>query len=95
LATALAFGPRVARVGAEVAALTLSSLAFAAAHFAPFTRWFDLAPREFQLDAFTWLCLGGLALGLIFRWRGPGVAAWAHALFNVALWIGIDPDVIW
>jgi hypothetical protein len=41
------------------------------------------------------LCLGGLALGLIFRWRGPGVAAWAHALFNVALWIGIDPDVIW
>ena len=95
LATAFAIGPRVARVGAELSALTLSSLAFAAAHFAPFTRWFDLPPREFQLEAFTWLCLGGLALGLIFRWRGPGVAAWAHALFNVALWIGIDPDVIW
>jgi hypothetical protein len=94
-AAALGAGERVARAAAEVGGLTLSTLAFAAAHFAPVTEWLGLSSRAFRLDSFAWLCLGGLALGLIFRWRGPGVAAWAHALFNVALWIGVDPDVIW
>lgn len=92
---ALAASEAFSRALAEVAGLVLSSLAFAAAHFAPFSEWLSLPAREFRLDSFSWLCLGGLALGVIFRWRGPGVAAWAHALFNVALWIGIDPDVIW
>lgn len=94
-AGALGLGESVARGVADLSGLTVSSLAFAAAHFAPVTLWLDLPEREFALDSFSWLCLGGLALGVIFRWRGPGVAAWAHALFNVALWIGIDPDVIW
>lgn len=85
----------VGRALAELCGLVLSSLAFAAAHFSPLTDWLSLPARDFRLDSFSWLCLGGVALGLIFRWRGPGVAAWAHALFNVALWIGIDPDVIW
>lgn len=93
--SAFGAGERLARGLADLSGLVLSSLAFAAAHFAPVTTWLDLPAREFALDSFSWLCLGGLALGLIFRWRGPGVAAWAHALFNVALWIGIDPDVIW
>ncbi len=88
-------GERVARGIADLSGWVLSSLAFAAAHFAPVTTWLDLPEREASLASFSWLCLGGLALGLIFRWRGPGVAAWAHALFNVGLWIGIDPDVIW
>jgi len=92
---ALGLGVGAARGAAEVAGLVLSSLAFAAIHFDPFTGWIGTASRAFELDSFAWLCFGGLALGAIFRWRGPGVAAWAHALFNVAIWIGIDPDVIW
>jgi hypothetical protein len=94
-AAALGAGEGLARFAAEVGGLALSTLAFAAAHFEPVTGWLGLSERPFRLDSFAWLCLGGLALGLIFRWRGPGVAAWAHALFNVALWIGVDPDVIW
>ena len=38
--------------------------------------------------------LAGILLGLLFRWRGPGVAAWSHGLFNLALLLGIDPDVV-
>lgn len=92
---AVGFGLGLARGMAEIAGLVLSSLAFASLHFDPFTHWVGATSRAFEPDAFAWLCFGGLALGVVYRWRGPGVAAWAHALFNVAIWIGIDPDVIW
>lgn len=88
-------GERVARASAEVLGLSLSSLLFAAAHFQPVLRHFGPGGRPFDPALFTWLALGGVAMGLLFRLRGPGVAAWTHGLFNVALWIGLDPDVIW
>lgn len=86
---------RVARVVAELCGLLLSSLAFGAAHFAPVLRFLGPGGRPFDAALFTWLACGGALLGLLFRLRGPGVAAWTHGLFNVALWVGVDPDVIW
>lgn len=86
---------RLARFVADAAGLVLSSLAFAAAHFAPVLRFLGPGGRPFDAALFTWLACGGALLGLLFRLRGPGVAAWTHGLFNVALWVGVDPDVIW
>lgn len=94
-AAAFDAGERVARALADVVGLSLSSLTFAAAHFAPVLKLLGPGGRPFDAALFVWLTLGGLLLGLLFRLRGPGVAAWTHGLFNVALWIGIDPDVIW
>ena len=34
-----------------------------------------------------------ILLGLLFRWRGVGVTAWTHGLFNLALLLGAGPDV--
>jgi hypothetical protein len=93
--TALGRSEPFSRGAADVVGLALSSLVFASAHFDPFHRWLGLASRPFDASVFAWLCLGGALLGVLFRWRGPGVAAWAHGLFNVLLWIGVDPDVLW
>jgi hypothetical protein len=95
LATALGAREAPARGAAELLGLGGSALLFALAHFDPVPSWIGLAPRPASPALFAWLCLGGVLLGLIFRWRGPGVAAWAHGLFNVALWVGVDPDVVW
>lgn len=84
-----------ARALADALGLCVSSTAFAAAHFGPVLERFGFEGPPFEATRFAWLALGGALLGLLFRWRGPGVAAWTHGLFNVALWVGIDPDVIW
>lgn len=78
----------------ELVGLASSSCLFAAAHFERFTRWIGPGGRPWDASAFTWYALAGVLLGLLFRWRGPGVAAWTHGAFNVALWIGADPDVV-
>lgn len=92
--TALGFGEGLGRAVAELAGLVVSSTLFALAHFTVVTRWFGVGGREFDPTLFAWYALAGVVLGLIFRLRGPGVAAWAHGLFNVALVLGVDPDVI-
>ena len=94
--TALALGSSDALAGWSGDALGLagSSLVFAAAHLERFTRWLGPGGASPDPALFAWLALAGAVLGLVFRLRGPGVAAWAHGLFNLALWIGIDPDVI-
>jgi hypothetical protein len=79
---------------ADVVGLAVSSAIFAAAHLRRFTGWLGPGGAEFDPALFTWLALAGILLGLIFRLRGPGVAAWAHGLFNVALLAGVDPDVL-
>ncbi len=83
-----------ARVTAEVLALGLSALAFAASHLERVV-WVLAGPGGEPFDAaiFSWRLLAGILLGVLFRWRGMGVAAWAHALFNLALTIGAGPDV--
>lgn len=85
----------LAVVLAELGALGLSALAFACAHLAPVV--FVLTGLEggepFDPAIFSWRCLAGLCLGILFRWRGMGVAAWTHAFFNLALSIGAGVDV--
>lgn len=91
---ALGAGPRASALAAEGVGLAGSSLVFALAHLRAFTSWLGPGGAEFDPALFTWLVAGGILLGLIFRLRGPGVAAWTHGLFNVALLVGVDPDVL-
>jgi len=43
----------------------------------------------FQLPSFTFRFLFGLALNVLFLWRGFGVAAWTHALYDVMVVTGL------
>jgi membrane protease YdiL (CAAX protease family) len=84
---------RGARVGAEVLAVLLAAVVFAAAHLAVFTQVFGPGGEPFHAGVFPWRVLAGILLAVLFRWRGPGVAAWTHASFNFATSIGAGPEV--
>ena len=43
----------------------------------------------FTLGVFTFRFLFGLALNVLFLWRGFGVTAWTHALYNVMVVTGV------
>jgi hypothetical protein len=75
------------------AAILGASVLFAASHLAVFTQVLGPGGESFDPGIFTWRLLAGILFGALFRWRGPGVAAWAHALFDLALSIGAGPDV--
>jgi len=86
--------PRAAGAVAEVAGLSISALVFALSHLRLVVEPLAGSGGEpFDASVFTWRLLAGILLGVLFRWRGMGVAAWAHALFNLALYIGAGPDV--
>lgn len=93
LLSALGASDRAARVTSELVAIALAGIVFAAAHLEVLTRDLGAGGEEFDPRVFTWRALAGMLLSALFRWRGPGVAAWAHALFNLALLIGAGPDV--
>jgi hypothetical protein len=93
-ARALGVGAAVAAWCGEALGLAASALAFAALHFRAFAGWLFAGGRALDPASFTWLALAGMLLGILFRWRGPGVAGWCHGLFNLALLVGIDPDVL-
>jgi len=78
---------------AEALGLFGSAGLFAAFHLALFVAWLGPGGEDFDLAVFTYRGLAGILLGVIFRWRGPGVAAWTHGLFNFALLLGAGPDV--
>lgn len=80
-------------VAAELAALLGSSVLFAALHLEVLTRLVGVGGEPFHSVVFLWRLLAGLVLAALFRWRGFGVAAWAHALFNVSLLLGAGPGV--
>lgn len=84
---------------AELPALALSAAAFALFHLQPVQCLVAPAARaesDVRVDPalLAWLFAAGLALALLFRLRGVGVAAWTHGLFNLALWVGVDPQVL-
>jgi hypothetical protein len=83
---------RPARALAEVLAIGVAGFVFAAAHLAAFTAPLGSGGEPFDPHVFTWRAVAGMLLSALFRWRGPGVAAWAHALFNLALLVGAGPD---
>jgi hypothetical protein len=70
-----------------------AAVLFAASHLAAFTAVLGPGGEPFDAAVFTWRLLAGILFGALFRWRGPGVAAWAHALFDLALSIGAGPEV--
>ncbi len=87
--------PRAAAaVLGEVAALLGSSLVFAAIHLEAVAHPLGLGGEPFDAGAFLWRTMAGIALAGLFRWRGLGVAAWAHGLFNFALALGSGPGVL-
>lgn len=83
-----------ARWMSDATALVLSSLAFAAFHLDSFTRFLGVGGESFDGAVFAWRACAGACLALIFRWRGPGVCAWGHGLFNLALVLGAGPGVL-
>jgi membrane protease YdiL (CAAX protease family) len=83
----------VARTLAGAGSIVIASLLFAAAHLSTVTYLLGPGGERFDPAVFSWRFLAGVALGLLYRWRGPGVAAWTHALFDLALFIGAGPDV--
>jgi membrane protease YdiL (CAAX protease family) len=85
--------PLLARWLGEAFALVLAGVLFAAAHLTAFSAALGPGGEAFDATIFTWRALAGMLLGALFRWRGPGVSAWTHALFNLALFIGAGPDV--
>jgi hypothetical protein len=83
----------VSKALAEAGSIVVASLVFAAAHLAAMTHALGPGGESFDPAVFSWRFLAGVMLGVIFRWRGPGVAAWTHAFFNLALFVGAGPDV--
>lgn len=88
----LSAAERIARGGAEVLAVLAAAVLFAAAHLAVFVAPLGPGGEVFDPAIFTWRMLSGIMLSCIFRWRGPGVAAWTHGFFNLALFLGAGPD---
>lgn len=78
---------------AEILSILGAGLLFAASHLAVFTQILGPGGEPFDPAVFTGRLLAGILFGALFRWRGPGVAAWAHALFDLGLSIGAGPDV--
>lgn len=78
---------------AEAGSIAIAAVVFAAAHLRVFVHALGAGGDEFDPAIFAWRVLAGILLGILFRWRGPGVAGWTHGLFNLALFIGASPDV--
>lgn len=85
---------KVGRVTSEVVAALCSSLFFAAFHLSAFVPAIWGGGEDFEAGVFAWRALAGLFLCVLFRVRGPGVAAWTHGLFNLALLVGAGPEVL-
>ncbi len=89
----LGAGGHASRLAAELTALAASSLAFAAFHLDALSRLLGIDGEPYDGRLFLWRTLAGALLAVVFRWRGPGVAAWTHGLFNLALVLGSGPGV--
>lgn len=89
-----AFDARWADAVALVAACGGSSLAFAAFHLGACNGWLGAGGEEFNASLFAWRVGAGVALAVLWHWRGFAVAAWTHALFNTALLLGAGPGVL-
>ncbi len=84
---------RASRWSAEAVAPLGSALLFAAFHLDLVLSNLGPGGEEFDLAVFSWRTLAGVLLALLFRLRGPGVAAWTHACFNLSLVLGAGPKV--
>lgn len=87
----LGAGERLSRWFAAGSGALVSALAFSAFHLGALTPWLG-GGEGFDLAVFTWRAMAGVLLACIFLWRGVGVAAWTHALFNASILIGAGPS---
>ncbi len=78
----------------ETVGLLGSSALFAAVHLELFIGWLGRGGEEFSAAVFIFRFGAGILLGLIYRWRGPGVSAWSHGFFNLSLAVGWTPAVL-
>ncbi|MEM9800859.1 MAG: CPBP family glutamic-type intramembrane protease [Planctomycetota bacterium] len=90
----LGAGERASAWGATLAGIVLSSLLFSAFHLGAWTAWLGPGGEPFDAAVFTWRTSAGILLAVLFLWRGVGVAAWAHASFNLALLLGAGANSI-
>ena len=84
-ATFLGLSRQLAYLLADLTALLGSALAFALFHLDSVQRVLNDRGESFHSGVFLWRLSAGILLGALFRWRGFGVSAWAHAVFNVGL----------
>lgn len=84
---------RPARALAFVAASIPAGLLFAAFHLRAVNAPFGGGGESFDAALFAWRTLSGILLGLLYAWRGVGVAAWCHAGVNILLLAGATPGV--
>lgn len=87
----LGLASRLARFGAELGALLASALLFAWFHLDSAQGLLATGGEPFHRGLFLWRVSAGILLGGLFRWRGLGVAAWAHAVFNLGIALGVRP----
>lgn len=85
---------RTAHLSGEVFGVVASSVGFAAMHLEGAVSWFGVGGEPFHLASFAFRTLAGVLLALLFRWRGIGVAAWTHALFNVSVALGVGSGAL-
>ena len=75
---------------AELAALAGSALLFAWFHLDSAQRLLGNVGELYHPGLFVWRVSAGILLGTLFRWRGFGVVAWAHAVFNLGVALGVS-----
>jgi membrane protease YdiL (CAAX protease family) len=76
---ALMLAAGIRRQTAGIFAIVISAFVFSAFHY--------IGPYAYplELNSFTFRMLAGLAFSALYLWRGFGVAAWTHALYDVFL----------
>lgn len=80
----------LSRASADLAALLGSAFLFALFHLDPVQRALGARGEPFHSGVFLWRISAGILLGGLFRWRGLGVSAWAHAVFNAGIALGVE-----
>jgi hypothetical protein len=81
---------RAVQASSELGALLASATLFAAFHLDLVQELLGGRGEPYHAGLFVWRLSAGLVLGGLFRWKGLGAAAWAHALFNLGLALGIE-----
>jgi hypothetical protein len=79
----------LAEHAADLLALLSSAFSFALFHLESLLRWLGHPGESFHAGVFLWRFSAGILLAALFRWRGFGVAALAHAVFNLGVALGL------
>ncbi len=72
-------GPRARKKAVMVLAIVLGAMIFSVSHY--------IGPLgdHFTLSSFVQRMIAGMALSILYLWRGYGIAAWTHALYDLLI----------